>query len=281
MCSYHTNQWFKWLSQAKWWYNTSFYTSLQTTPFEALYGMAPPIHVPYFPRDSFVREVDQLLSTQEEFIGILKDNLRKVQHFMKVQADKNRSKRSFQVGDWVFVKLQSYQQSSVQQMVSNKLSPRYYGPFLVLEQCRLVDYRLDLSTAPKSIQSSMSPPSRRLQVLLQQRFTYLPFLLPKFQWLFSLDKWLRGVSSLLPSSSSNGLILLQRKPHGNFCMTSNFVSLTLRTRFSMGGDLICVKINKAQLLETKVGGCLCNIRFFLLLKIRLIWREITTQFLSR
>lgn len=39
MCSQRPNQLFKWLSLAEWWYNTSFHSSLQTTPFHALCGM--------------------------------------------------------------------------------------------------------------------------------------------------------------------------------------------------------------------------------------------------
>jgi hypothetical protein len=35
-------QWTKWLSLAETWYNTSLYSSLQCTPFKALYGMDLP-----------------------------------------------------------------------------------------------------------------------------------------------------------------------------------------------------------------------------------------------
>ena len=40
-------EWSKWLPMAELWYNTNYHTSINTTPFEVLYGQAPPINVPY------------------------------------------------------------------------------------------------------------------------------------------------------------------------------------------------------------------------------------------
>ncbi|GJY93093.1 retrotransposable element Tf2 [Tanacetum coccineum] len=39
--------WFKWLPLAELWYNSNYHSSIDTTPFEALYGQPPPVHVPY------------------------------------------------------------------------------------------------------------------------------------------------------------------------------------------------------------------------------------------
>jgi hypothetical protein len=36
-------KWSSWLPLAEWWYNTNFHTSLETTPFEALYSYPPPL----------------------------------------------------------------------------------------------------------------------------------------------------------------------------------------------------------------------------------------------
>jgi hypothetical protein len=42
-CAVHATpkQWFKWLSVAELWYNTSFHASLQCSLFKALYGTEP------------------------------------------------------------------------------------------------------------------------------------------------------------------------------------------------------------------------------------------------
>ena len=49
--------WSKWLPLAEFWYNTNYHNSLKTTPFQALYGIPPPLHIPYLPGDSPVAEV--------------------------------------------------------------------------------------------------------------------------------------------------------------------------------------------------------------------------------
>jgi hypothetical protein len=36
-------KWISWLPLAEYWYNTNYHTSLKSTPFEALYGYAPPL----------------------------------------------------------------------------------------------------------------------------------------------------------------------------------------------------------------------------------------------
>jgi len=53
----------------------NFHSSTQLTPYEVLYGFFPPIHIPYFPRDSTVTSVDDLLIRREEIIKQVKDNL--------------------------------------------------------------------------------------------------------------------------------------------------------------------------------------------------------------
>jgi transposase InsO family protein len=42
MVFHRPKEWVKWVSLAEWWYNTNFHSALQVTPFEALYGYAPP-----------------------------------------------------------------------------------------------------------------------------------------------------------------------------------------------------------------------------------------------
>ena len=66
---------------------------------------------------------------------------------MKSQADKNRSERSFAIGDQVYIKLQPYVQSSVARRACHKLSFRYFGPFPIVDRIGQVAYKVALPEA--------------------------------------------------------------------------------------------------------------------------------------
>lgn len=63
---------------------------------------------------------------------------------MKHQANKNRSERSFEVGDKVYLKLQPFIQTSVAARGNNKLSFCYYGHYTILARVGSIAYKLEL-----------------------------------------------------------------------------------------------------------------------------------------
>jgi hypothetical protein len=106
-------QWFKWLPLAEWWYNTSFHTATKMTPFMALYGYQPPSITSSLKEKYKVQAVEDHIENQQQVLQILKDKLTMAQNRMKQQEDQHRSERSFEIGDWVFLRLQPYKQMSL------------------------------------------------------------------------------------------------------------------------------------------------------------------------
>ena len=52
---------------------------------------------------------------------------------MKQQADQHRGERSFEEGNWVFLRLQPYKQMSLKQLNKDKkIENMYFGPYKVL-----------------------------------------------------------------------------------------------------------------------------------------------------
>jgi hypothetical protein len=75
---------------------------------------------------------------------LIQQHLNRAAVIMKSQADKGRSQHHPEVGDMVFIKLQPYIQSSLAPRANQKLSFKFFGPFLVLRRVGSVAYMLGL-----------------------------------------------------------------------------------------------------------------------------------------
>ncbi|KAK4346772.1 hypothetical protein RND71_033111 [Anisodus tanguticus] len=129
MTSHKPQHWHKWISQAEFWYNRNYHTSLKMSLFKVLYGYDPPQLTFELISQSKIEIVDQMLKKIQLMAKVLKENLMKAQNRMKVNADRKRTEREFNIGDWVFLKLQPYRQTSIALRRSLKLASKYYGPY--------------------------------------------------------------------------------------------------------------------------------------------------------
>ncbi|CAN6685657.1 unnamed protein product [Malus baccata var. baccata] len=104
--------WHKGLDLMEFGYNNSYHSSIGMSPFEALYGK-------YCRTPLCWSKIDKSL------------------------ADKHVTDRVYKVGDWVFLTLSPWKRV-VQFGKKGKLSPKYIGPYQIIERVGEVAYRLEL-----------------------------------------------------------------------------------------------------------------------------------------
>jgi hypothetical protein len=137
------NQWEKWLS-LKYWYNTYHHSALGRSPFEVLYGRQPR-HF-WFQQGALTRqtELDAWLKDHAQMLPVIRQHLETTQLRIKRQANKHKLERSSAVGDWVYLKLQPYVQTSIATCSSQKLGFKYFSPYQVTKRAGSMSYNLKL-----------------------------------------------------------------------------------------------------------------------------------------
>ncbi|KAL4363790.1 hypothetical protein GQ457_04G028520 [Hibiscus cannabinus] len=134
-------EWGKWIHLAEWWYNSSFHSTIQTTPYQALYGQEPVIHLPCLAGESKVASADRSLQQREaRAIKMLEFHLKRAQDRMKSHADKRRIECELTMGEWVYLKLQPYRQHSLRNRGCQKLAPKWYDPYQIKARVGKVAY---------------------------------------------------------------------------------------------------------------------------------------------
>jgi hypothetical protein len=97
-------KWCEWLPAAEWWYNCSYHSSINMTPFQALYEYTPPLlqHIPVPFEPTQVTATD--VAEKENMVALLQQNLARAQLRMKKYADSKRTERTFEMGDMVYLR---------------------------------------------------------------------------------------------------------------------------------------------------------------------------------
>jgi hypothetical protein len=135
--------WDKSLSYAEFSYNNSYQESLKMAPFEMLYGRR--CQTPLSWNETGEQKVfgPDILEEAEKQVRMVKENLRVTQLSQKSYANHRRRELSFEVGDFVYLKV-SPMRGLHRFKVRGKLAPRFIGPFKILEKRGEVAYQLEL-----------------------------------------------------------------------------------------------------------------------------------------
>jgi hypothetical protein len=135
--------WDKRLPYAGFSYNNSYQASLKMSPFEALYGRncKTPLHWDQ-PGERQVFGLEILLEAEEN-IRMVWENLKAAQSRPRSYADTRRRELSFEVGDYVYLKVSPIR-GTKRFGVKGKLAPRYIGPYQIQARRGEVAYQLSL-----------------------------------------------------------------------------------------------------------------------------------------
>jgi hypothetical protein len=123
--------------------------SIGMPPFRDLYSYDPLSFVEIAFGDNRAPMVQGWIQQSQDILRELKDHIQREQNQQKVQADKHKVERTFEVGDLVYLRLQPYRQASIKRSGAEKLQPRFFGPYRVNRRVGVVAYELDLSQGSK------------------------------------------------------------------------------------------------------------------------------------
>jgi hypothetical protein len=135
--------WDKSMPYAEFSYNNSYQKILKMAPFEMLYVRI--CRTPLFWNETGEWKVfgPNILQEADEQVRMVRENLRVAQSRQKSYADHRRRELSFEVGDFVYLKVSPMRGLRCFK-VRGKLTPRFIGPFKIMENRGKVAYQLEL-----------------------------------------------------------------------------------------------------------------------------------------
>jgi hypothetical protein len=107
------------------------HSAIGCSPFEALYGYSPHRFGLVATAACPSAVLSDWLHEKHTIQSLIHQQLLHAQRLMKFQADKHRSKHTFAVGSWIYLKLQPHVLSSVAPCANQKLAYKFFGPFLI------------------------------------------------------------------------------------------------------------------------------------------------------
>jgi hypothetical protein len=84
----HPHKWRQWLALAEFWYNTTYHTALDCSPFKILYGYTPPVMAVPWLREEGDMDVTTWLQERQVASELLRERLAQAQNRMKQMADR-------------------------------------------------------------------------------------------------------------------------------------------------------------------------------------------------
>jgi hypothetical protein len=135
--------WDKSLPYTEFSYNNSYQASIKMAPCEVLYGRQ--CRTPLFWSQTGESHVfrPEVLKDAEKQVQMVCESLKVAQTRQKSYADKRRRDLSFEVGDFVYLKV-SPMRGTRRFKAKGKLAPRYVGSFKIVDRKEEVTYQLEL-----------------------------------------------------------------------------------------------------------------------------------------
>jgi hypothetical protein len=139
----YRKSWDNILPYAEFSYNNSYQASIEMALFEALYGRQ--CRAPLFWSQTRESQVfgSEVLKDAEKQVQMIRENLNVAQSREKSYANKRRRDLSFEIGDFVYLKVFPMR-GTRRFKVKGKLAPRYIGPFKIIGLKGEVAYQLEL-----------------------------------------------------------------------------------------------------------------------------------------
>jgi len=124
-------------------YNYNYHSSIGMAPFEALYGRRCRTPLCWFESGENVVLGPEIVQQTTEKVKMIQEKIKASQSRQKSYHDKRRKDLEFQEGDHVFLRVTSVTGVG-HALKSKKLTPRFIGPYQILERVGTVAYRVGL-----------------------------------------------------------------------------------------------------------------------------------------